>query len=125
MKVIIAGSRNIHTYSLVTEAVRRSGFTINEVVCGMGLGVDQVGYNWAQNNNTLVKEFPADWKAHGKAAGPIRNRKMAEYADAAIIVWDGESRGSRNMIDEMIKAKKPYYIHMLPSKLTIEDFLNA
>ena len=49
---------------------------------------------------------------------------MAEYADAAIVVWDGESRGSRNMIDEMIKAKKPYYIHMLPSKLTIEDFLN-
>jgi hypothetical protein len=125
MKVIIAGSRDVHTYSLVTEAVRRSGFAIDEVVSGMALGVDQVGCNWAQNNDKPIKEFPADWKSHGKAAGPIRNRKMAEYADAAIVVWDGESRGTRNMIDEMIKAKKPYYIHMLTSKLTIEDFLNA
>ena len=40
MKVIIAGSRTIHTYSLVAEAVRQSGYTISEVVCGMGLGVD-------------------------------------------------------------------------------------
>ena len=125
MKVIIAGSRNIHANSLVAEAVRRSGYNITEVVCGMGLGVDQLGYRWAQHNNIPIKEFPADWKAHGKAAGPIRNRKMAEYGDAAVIVWDGESTGTRNMIDEMIRAKKPYYIQMLESKLTIEDFLNA
>lgn len=42
--------------------------------------------------------IPADWEAHGKAAGPRRNRKMAEYAAAVIALWDGKSRGTRNML---------------------------
>lgn len=32
---------------------------------------------------------------------------MAEYADAAIVFWDGKSRGAKNMIDEMKKLGKP------------------
>lgn len=55
------------------------------------------------------KEFPADWKAHGKAAGPIRNKQMAEYADALLLIWDGESKGSASMKNEMLKLNKPVY----------------
>ena len=44
--------------------------------------------------------------AHDKAAGPIRNRQMAEYADYLIAFWDGESRGTRNMIETMKKLGK-------------------
>jgi hypothetical protein len=28
---------------------------------------------------------------------------MAEYADALIAIWDGESRGTKNMIEEATK----------------------
>lgn len=50
---------------------------------------------------------PADWKEHGKAAGPIRNRYMAEHGSGLLAFWDGESRGTSNMIDEMRAKGKP------------------
>jgi len=54
-------------------------------------------------------EFPADWDTHGRAAGPIRNKQMAEYGDALLLIWDGESRGSANMKSNMKKLGKPVY----------------
>lgn len=124
MKVVIAGTRYkdkknkiaFDNFKLVVEAVQRSGFEVTEVVCGMAIGVDKLGEQWAIANSIPVKEMPANWNAHGKAAGPIRNRQMAEYADAAVIVWDGESNGSRNMINEMIRKKKPYFVALTESK---------
>lgn len=53
--------------------------------------------------------FHADWEKHGKAAGPIRNKQMAEYGDALLLIWDGESKGSKNMKQEMLKLNKPVY----------------
>jgi hypothetical protein len=121
MKVIIAGSRNVNNYSLVVQAIERSGFNITEVVCGCAVGIDRLGEQWARANNIPIKEMPADWNRNGKAAGPMRNRDMAEYADAAIVIWDGQSRGSRNMIENMVRRKKPYYIGITSANL--EDFI--
>lgn len=121
MKVIIAGSRNIDDYALVVDTIRRSGYEITEVVSGTAVGVDRLGERWALANNVPVKEMPADWNRHGNSAGPQRNRAMAEYADAAIIIWDGQSKGTRNMIENMIRRKKPYHIGM--TSATLEDFI--
>ena len=57
----------------------------------------------------VYTEFKAEWTIHGKAAGPIRNRKMAEYGDALLLIWDGTSKGSSNMKIEMEKRNKPIY----------------
>lgn len=121
MKVIIAGTRTVKDYKLVVQAVERSGYNITEVVSGCATGVDTLGEQWARANNIPIKEMPADWSRYGNSAGPQRNRAMAEYADAAIVIWDGESRGSRNMIENMIRRKKPYYIGM--TSATLEDFI--
>lgn len=129
MKVIIAGSRYkdaeqkipFDDYSLVAQAIERSGFDITEVVCGMAIGADRLGEKWALANSVDIKEMPADWNQFGRSAGPQRNRAMSQYADAAIIVWDGVSPGSRNMIENMIRAKKPYHIAM--TSRNIEDFI--
>lgn len=121
MRVIIAGSRNISDYKLIAETIIKSGFNITEVVSGCATGVDTLGEQWARANDVPIKEMPANWNRHGNSAGPIRNRDMAEYADAAIIIWDGESRGTRNMIENMIRRKKPYHIGM--TSATLEDFL--
>lgn len=109
MKVIIAGSRTIEDYRTVGQAITASKFKITEVVCGCAIGVDRIGQVWAIANGIPVKEMPADWNKNGKSAGPRRNALMAEYADAAIIVWDGKSPGSANMIKQMQKLGKPYF----------------
>ncbi len=102
MKTIIAGSRSIHDRKIVEEAIKASGFTITEVVSGGARGVDAVGECWARDNNIPLKRFLAKWHVQGKRAGPIRNGEMAEYAEALIAIWDGESRGTQDMI---VKAK--------------------
>jgi len=121
VKVIIAGTRSVEDYALVVQAVERSGYEITEVVSGCATGIDRLGEQWARAHNVPIKEMPADWSRYGNSAGPYRNRAMAEYADAAIIVWDGQSRGTRNMIENMIRRKKPYYIAM--TSTTLEDFV--
>lgn len=40
------------------------------------------------------------WGEYGKVAGPIRNREMAEYAEALIAVCKNHSAGTTNMINE-------------------------
>ncbi|SRR6266404_2987666 len=98
MKVIVAGSRGIHDYEFVAQAIRCSGFDITEIVSGTAAGVDRLGERWARENNIPISRFPANWDTHGKAAGPIRNREMAEYANALVAVHNGVSHGTAHMI---------------------------
>lgn len=111
MKVIIAGSRSIDDPGLVAAAVEASGFTITEVVSGAAKGVDTFGEEWAAVRGVPVKRFPADWKRYGRRAGPVRNREMAEYADALVALPKGESRGTRNMIDEARKRGLQVFVY--------------
>ena len=110
MKTIIAGCRDFHDYDIMLNGIQESNFTISEVVSGAAKGVDSLGEQYAQEYNLSVSVFPANWNKHGNAAGPIRNKQMAEYADQLIAVWDGKSKGTKNMIDQMNKQNKPVYI---------------
>lgn len=111
MKIIIAGSRGIADFSIVLEAIEKSGFDISEVVSGGAAGVDRLGERFSKTDGLPLKVFPADWDKYGKSAGYIRNEQMADYADGLIAVWDGVSRGTKHMIDSALKRKMPVYIH--------------
>lgn len=100
MKLIIAGSRGIKEELALAIISSNIYFKVTEVVSGVCRGVDMAGEHWASDNGIKVTRFPADWDLHGRGAGPIRNRKMAKYADALFIIWDGQSRGSANMIKQ-------------------------
>lgn len=103
MKVIIAGSREFTDYgqvnTLIGNTLWDADFYPTEVVSGTANGIDKFGEIWAESQRLPVKRFPADWKTHGKRAGYLRNAEMADYADALVAIWDGESRGTKHMID--------------------------
>lgn len=99
MRVIIAGSRNIEDYARLEKVVKESGYDITTVISGTAFGVDRMGERWAHEHKIPIERFPADWKKYGKQAGYLRNVQMAEVADALIALWDGESKGTRHMID--------------------------
>lgn len=122
MKLIIAGSRTIDlSEDQITSYLAQKNIpNISEVVCGMANGIDSSGRYWAINYEIPVKEFPADWDKHNKAAGPIRNKQMAEYADALLLIWDGKSKGSANMKANMLKLNKPIYEVIINEKATNE-----
>lgn len=110
MKIIIAGSRTITDPKWVRQAVLESKFPISSVVCGEAAGVDTMGEQWALDNGFPRHYFPALCKTHGKRAGMIRNAEMADFADGLIAIWDGVSRGTLNMIEQMKKRNKPIFI---------------
>lgn len=105
-KIVIAGSRIFNDYQLLKEVLNKEKDRISEVVCGEAKGADTLGKNWAIQNNIPVKSFPADWLHYGTAAGYIRNHQMGDYADELIAFWDGQSKGTKDMIDYMDKLKK-------------------
>ena len=98
MKTIIAGSRDITDYYTIEEGIQSCNICITEVVSGGARGIDSLGEQWARLRDIPVKRFPADWNKHGKAAGPIRNKQMVEYADALIAFHKNDSRGTADMI---------------------------
>ena len=80
-----------------------------EIVDGGAKGIDYLGKKWAIENYKKFKTFPANWDEFGKAAGHIRNGEMAQYSDALLLIWDGESKGSANMRKQMDQLDKPIY----------------
>ena len=114
MRVIIAGSRDVNDYAEVEEAVVKSGFKISCVVSGACRGVDRLGEEYASHHNLQLARFPVTsqhWKVLGRKAGPMRNRRMAENADALIAIWDGKSKGTESMINIARKRGLLIYIH--------------
>jgi hypothetical protein len=109
MKVIVAGSRDWYDYETVVQAIEESGFTITELVSGGARGVDRFGEQYAGENEIPIKQFIPDW-SKGRSAGIRRNGDMADYADALVAVWNGESKGTKNMIDRMRKKGKPVHV---------------
>lgn len=112
MKLIIAGSRHFDSDTMINTVLSALSLFkligVAEVVSGMSGGVDVAGIHYAKISEKKISTFPADWKL-GKSAGPRRNRDMAMYADALLLIWDGESPGSKNMKSEMERLHKPIY----------------
>lgn len=102
MKVIIAGGRDFNDYELLRTSCDKILSSVEgeiEIISGTAKGTDSLGIQYAKERGYKLKEFPADWDAHGKAAGYIRNKQMAEYAEALIAFYDGTSKGSGHMIE--------------------------
>jgi hypothetical protein len=111
MRTIIAGSRGCTDYYTLLIALGKCGWTPTVVISGTARGADQLGEQWAKEHNVPLELFPADWEKHGKAAGYLRNVKMAEHAEALLAIWDGTSKGTRHMIDIANKQGLRMYVH--------------
>lgn len=111
MRVIIAGSRHYEDIEHVRQAMRECEFDVDVVISGAARGVDRLGEQWAAENGIKVQQFYADWYKHERRAGMIRNAAMAGCADALVAIWDGESRGTRHMINTMRRLGKRVYVY--------------
>nr|DAS94925.1 MAG TPA: Protein of unknown function (DUF2493) [Caudoviricetes sp.] len=102
IKLLIAGSQSFTDYERFKVYVNKfiQGLDKKEITIieGGAKGTDRMAREFAIENNIPYITMEADWDTHGKAAGMIRNRQMGEKATHAILFWDGESPGTRNMI---------------------------
>jgi len=136
-KLIIAGSRSITDYNITRTALIESGLWAEhgkalEIVSGEAEGPDKHGEQIATNAGLELHKFPAKWdditapgavvrkrKKDGKKfnllAGIWRNHEMGDFADAALVVWDGRSKGSLDMATYMAGLGKPSHLYPIRS----------
>lgn len=107
----MSGSRTAPR-ELTLQAIRESRFDITEIICGGARGADGWGKAYGEVFGIPVKLFPADWKRLGKKAGALRNEEMANYAHGAIVIWDGKSKGTLDMLTRIENKEMEYELHM-------------
>ena len=115
-KLIIAGGRDFTDSKKMHGAIdllvnhgELKEYAVS-IVTGMARGADMLGREFALAFNVKRYEFPADWNQYGKRAGFIRNKQMGDFAAGLLAFWDGESRGTKQMIEYMQSLKKPVHI---------------
>lgn len=115
LKLIIAGGRDFTNSDLMHErlqAMEELGLFANgvELICGMAKGADNTGRLIFEQQGLTIHAYHPDWDGLGKRAGFVRNAQMGDDADMALIFWDGQSKGTKHMIDYMEKMNKPVYL---------------
>ena len=103
-RLVIAGSRSFTDYGTLVNAVDLYLKNLAPkrpvvIVSGTARGADRLGEKYAYDKGYKLEEYPANWHYYGKAAAVKRNAQMAQLADAAIVFWDGQSAGAKNMIE--------------------------
>lgn len=72
--------------------------TVSLLISGGAPGADSVALRWAAANEIECQVFKADWKAHGRAAGVIRNQQMLDIARPQLVVAFPGSKGTADMV---------------------------
>lgn len=110
MRLLICGPRDF-PWSLqdkVLEAIRALPEKPEVIIEGGAKGVDTVAKVMAIYEGVTWLEYPADWKKHGKGAGPIRNKQMLEEGKPDLVMAfkpvSGWTPGTANMVSQAQKA---------------------
>lgn len=108
-RVVVAGTRTFADYALLCRKLDALLANLDSVtiISGGASGADALGERYAAERGYPVEVVEADWATHGTAAGPIRNGQMADTATHVVVFWDGQSKGSWDMIRAANRRKLP------------------
>lgn len=103
MKVAVIGSRSL--------AVRDIGEFIpketTEIVSGGARGIDSCAAVYARKMGLKLTVFLPQYEIYGNSAPIRRNLQIIDYADQIVAIWDGNSNGTRFVINNAKKKGKP------------------
>ena len=120
MRIAVVGSRTITDEDLVYDAIQEAiekyvspdeGIVI---VSGGAKGVDTVAQKIAFGKYDFILFKPYHMIDPSTEYSPkfffARNKQIADNADVVVILWDGQSNGTKHMIDYCRKRKKTYML---------------
>lgn len=101
MRILVTGSRNwtdARTLHAALDEALTQAHDLAQVVLVHGdcpTGADQMAAEYFDRLGLRTEAHPADWRVHGRAAGPIRNAHMVSLgADLVLSFPLGTSRGT-------------------------------
>lgn len=111
MRLLVCGSRHLtekHGERVLEEIRKRAP---DVILHGAANGADMLADHAASHVNAEVVAFPANWKKHGRRAGPIRNEAMLRIgkpdAVLAFKLMGVDARGTSDMICRARDANVP------------------
>jgi len=105
-RVLVCGGRDFADCAMMERHLQdlKNSRGISAIIHGGARGADSLAGDFAQRHGIPVQVFPADWNAHGRGAGPIRNAQMLKEGLPDIVVAFPGGRGTTNMIGISRKA---------------------
>ena len=99
MKVIVCGGRDYNDREAVFAALDKAHAKrpFSMVIHGGARGADTLAGQWAESRGIFSARVDALWDAHGKAAGPRRNRAMLTLLPEGLVAFLG-GRGTADMV---------------------------
>lgn len=105
-RVIVAGSRDFDDYEFMRKTLDEILVNMPPsntcIVSGVARGADALGERYARERGYKIAPFPAKWRDekgnYDPGAGYARNAQMAETGTHLVVFWDGQSKGTRNML---------------------------
>ncbi len=98
MRYLVCGGRdytNGHKVALILGALLKPG---DVVIQGGARGADTLAKTAAVVMGIDIEEFTADWESHGRAAGPIRNKRMLDEGKPDRVIAFPGGKGTANMV---------------------------
>ena len=109
MKVAIIGSRKLNVENLQDYLPEGT----DEIVSGGAKGIDTCARNFAIKNGLKLTELRPEYNKYGRGAPLKRNETIVNYADMVLAFWDGESKGTKFVINYCEKVGKEYKIFIM------------
>ncbi|EKF73996.1 hypothetical protein A11A3_10836 [Alcanivorax hongdengensis A-11-3] len=112
MRVLVCGGRDYQDrpqLEAYMEHLWRSG-KISLLIHGDASGADRLASQWAHDRGVDQVCYPANWKAHGRAAGPMRNRRMLHHGKPQAVVAFPGGRGTADMVGLAEQAGLPVWL---------------
>ena len=106
MKVAVIGSRGLSVPNIGEYLPEDT----TEIVSGGAKGVDASAREYALSRSIKLTEFLPEYTKYRRNAPYKRNAAIVEYSDLVIAFWDGQSKGTRFVIDECRRTEKPVRI---------------
>jgi hypothetical protein len=119
VKVLITGDRNWSDEFPIDVVIAgllhlsQGGNQILVLLHGDARGADTLADTWRDTHGIVVKPFPADWAKHGKAAGPIRNRRMLDEEPDLVVAFHDDlasSKGTKDCVEEARRRQIPTWV---------------
>lgn len=107
LKIAVIGSRGLHIKDLKPYLPKET----TEIVSGGAKGIDSDARAYAAEHGIPLKEFLPDYARYGRNAPLKRNLLIIKYADAVIAFWDGQSRGTKYVIDRCREMGVPVNVY--------------
>jgi hypothetical protein len=98
MRVLVCGGRDFRDREAVYNVLDPLRDKMGALMCGGAPGADTLAWDWGWSRNFHCERYFADWKTHGRAAGPLRNQRMIDEGKPDLVIAFPGGRGTADMI---------------------------